>query len=142
MGNLKPGEKIALKSGGEVKILDEFGAGGQGTVYKVEYEGKDYALKWYHVGVFKGNEQAFYENIENNIANGAPTKAFLWPIAVTLPQGGTFGYLMDIRPAGYEELTNFFVSTKKKKQVRFKSFLAQNTAAINIIEAFRELHNK
>lgn len=42
--------------------------------------------------------------------------------------------IMDIRPAGYEELTNFFVGSKKKQQVRFKSFAAISTAAINIIQ--------
>ena len=48
---------------------------------------------------------------------------------------------MGIRPEGYYELTEFFVGNKRKKQVRFKSFLAIADAAINIIQAFRTLHN-
>ena len=48
---------------------------------------------------------------------------------------------MDIRPDGYEELTNYFVGSRKQKQVRFKSFSAICNAAIQIINAFRELHN-
>lgn len=142
MGTLKIGDNVKMKNGGEAKILSEFGSGGQGTVYKVSYNGKEYALKWYHVGVFKGKEKDFYANLENNIAKGAPTDAFLWPLGITEVQNGSFGYIMDIRPSGYEELTNFFVGSKKKQQVRFKSFAAISTAAINIIQAFRELHNR
>ena len=142
MSVIKVGDTVKMKNGGEAKILSEFGSGGQGTVYKVTYNGKDYALKWYHPGVFKGKEKDFYSNLENNIAKGAPTDAFLWPLGVTEVLNGSFGYIMDIRPAGYEELTNFFVGSKKKQQVRFKSFAAISTAAINIIQAFRELHNR
>ena len=142
MGTLKIGDSVKMKNGGEATILDEFGAGGQGTVYKVSYNNKDYALKWYHTGVFKGKEVAFYSNLENNIMKGSPTPAFLWPLGITEPQNGTYGYNMDIRPSGYEELTNFFVGSKKQQQVRFKSFYAISTAAINIIQAFRELHNR
>ena len=136
MSVIKVGDTVKMKNGGEAKILSEFGSGGQGTVYKVIYNGKEYALKWYHPGVFKGKEKDFYSNLENNIAKGAPTDAFLWPLGVTEV------LIMDIRPAGYEELTNFFVGSKKKQQVRFKSFAAISTAAINIIQAFRELHNR
>lgn len=142
MSVIKVGDTVKIKNGGEAKILSEFGSGGQGTVYKVIYNGKEYALKWYHPGVFKGKEKDFYSNLENNIAKGAPTDAFLWPLGVTEVLNGSFGYIMDIRPAGYEELTNFFVGSKKKQQVRFKSFAAISTAAINIIQAFRELHNR
>lgn len=143
MSALKSGDIVKLKSGGQVKILSEFGSGGQGTVYRAEFEGKNYALKWYHPGTFKGKPNAaedFYKNLEGNISSGPPTRAFLWPQAITEMRDGTFGYLMDVRPDGYEELTNFFVGTKKKPQVHFGSFTAISTAAINIIQGFRELH--
>lgn len=141
MGSLKIGDSVKMKYGGEAKVLAEFGSGGQGTVYKVSYNGKEYALKWYHKGVFKGKEKEFYNNLENNIQKGAPTKEFLWPLGITEVHGGVFGYIMDVRPSGYHELTEFFVGSKKQKQVRFKSFNAIADAAINIIQAFRELHN-
>ncbi len=141
MGSLKVGDTVKMKFGGEAKVLAEFGSGGQGTVYKVSYNGKEYALKWYHKGVFGGKEQEFYKNLENNIQKGAPTKDFLWPLGITDVHGGVFGYIMDVRPAGYYELTEFFVGTRKQKQVHFKSFAAQTEAAINIIQGFRELHN-
>lgn len=128
MGNLKVHDKLDIQAGGQVEVLDEFGSGGQGTVYKVSYNGKTYALKWYHPGVFKGKENDFYKNLENNISNGAPTDAFLWPKAITKVYNDQFGYLMDVRPSGYEELTNFFVGGRKQKQARFKSFYALCTA--------------
>lgn len=100
MGNLKVHDKLDIQAGGQVEVLDEFGSGGQGTVYKVSYNGKTYALKWYHPRVFKGKENDFYKNLENNISNGAPTDAFLWPKAITKVYNDQFGYLMDVRPSG------------------------------------------
>lgn len=76
MGNLKVHDKLDIQAGGQVEVLDEFGSGGQGTVYKVSYNGKTYALKWYHPGVFKGKENDFYKNLENNISNGAQRMLF------------------------------------------------------------------
>lgn len=118
MGNLKVHDKLDIQAGGQVEVLDEFGSGGQGTVYKVSYNGKTYALKWYHPRVFKGKENDFYKNLENNISNGAPTDAFLWPKAITKVYNDQFGYLMDVRPSGYEELTNFlWVAESRNRRV-------------------------
>jgi hypothetical protein len=119
MGTLRVGDTVKMKYGGEAKVLAEFGSGGQGTVYKVLYNGKEYALKWYHKDVFKGKEQAFYNNLENNIQKGAPTKNFLWPKGITDVHAGVFGYIMDVRPIGYYELTEFFVGSKRKKTGSF-----------------------
>lgn len=141
MGILEIGDSVKMKYGGEAKVIEKFGSGGQGTVYKVLYNNKEYALKWYHKDVFKGKEKAFYDNLEKNIEKGAPTNDFLWPLGITDVHAGLFGYIMDIRPAGYYELTEFFVGTRKRKQVHFKSFNAIVDAAINIVQAFRELHN-
>lgn len=42
MGNLKVHDKLDIQAGGQAEVLDEFGSGGQGTVYKVSYNGKTY----------------------------------------------------------------------------------------------------
>lgn len=139
---MKQGDRIRMKGGGEAVVAGLFGAGGQGTVYKVSFNGSEYALKWYHSGVFRDAEQAFCANLERNAANGAPSPCFLWPLGVTERRGGSFGYLMKIRPQGYEELTRFFVGSKRRDQVRFRSFEALFSAAVNIAEAFRELHSQ
>lgn len=141
MAELVKGSIVQMKYGGEAKVLDVFGAGGQGTVYKVSYRGKEYALKWYHNGVFGEKAKDFYKNLENNIDKGAPDDSFLWPLDITKVTDETFGYIMNIRPHGYHELTEFFVGSKNQKQVRFKSFHAIADAAINIVQVFRALHN-
>ena len=143
MGKLKIGDKVNMKFGGFVEILEEFGAGGQGTVYRVKDKNNECALKWYHNTHFKNEErlQKFYKNLEENISKGAPNSVFLWPRELTTIQNGTFGYIMDIRPNGYNELTDFFVGSVTQKQVKFKSFSAIVNAAINIISGFRDLHN-
>ena len=141
MGVLKKGDRIKMKYGPEVTVMEEFGSGGQGTVYRVSSMGKEYALKWYHKGIFKNKTRAFYDNLERNIEKGAPTDAFLWPLGISEVKNGMFGYIMDIRPKGYYELTEFFVGSGKNKQIRFRSFSAVAEAAINIIQGFRELHN-
>lgn len=143
MAVFKQGDRIKMKYGEEAIVQRELGSGGQGTVYEVLYNGKRCALKWYHPNVFKENTEAFYKNLENNIKAGAPTKSFLWPQAITQYHNGcnSFGYMMDLRPEGYHELTEFFIGSPQKKQVRLRSFDAVCNAAINIISGFRELHN-
>lgn len=123
MGNLKVHDKLDIQAGGQVEVLDEFGSGGQGTVYKVSYNGKTYALKWYHPGVFKGKENDFYKNLENNISNGAPTDAFLWPKAIATVYKGNIikNLIMDCqsytkyRPN--ETTGGIFVSWRRKEEL-------------------------
>ena len=57
-------------------VTDFLGEGGQGEVYLVECEGSEYALKIYKYRV----SADFRYNLKNNIAKGAPSSEFLWPI--------------------------------------------------------------
>ena len=101
MEELSPNTIIELTNGKQCRVIEELGRGGQGIVYKVEYEGIPHALKWYIVK----NKPAFYANLENNVMTGAPNDSFLWPLAVSKPsQYGSFGYIMKLRPSGYEEI--------------------------------------
>lgn len=130
---LKQGDKIKIQSGGEVTILKELGKGGQGTVYKVNYSGKEYALKWYH----KPGGTEFYNNLKSNIEKGAPASYFLWPLFLTEKDAeGSFGYLMELRDPAYKEFSDFLLAKTK-----FKSVAAMIDAGIKICVGFKRLHN-
>ena len=51
MRELKIGERIPIEAGGEAVVSRELGRGGQGIVYLVRYNGREYALKWYFITV-------------------------------------------------------------------------------------------
>lgn len=131
MSELKNGNIIALENGKSAKIVRELGRGGQGIVYLAEVEGKQFALKWF----LKTPSEWFYKNLKYNINRPAPSKAFLWPLAITLRQGGDFGYLMRLRPNGYYELGDYFTAN-----AAFENFNAILRAAINICNGYARLH--
>mgnify|MGYP002602393144 FL=1 len=71
MRELKIGERIPIEAGGEAVVSRELGRGGQGIVYLVRYNGREYALKWYFISRIK-NPEAFRNNLRKNIEDGAP----------------------------------------------------------------------
>ena len=70
MRELKIGERIPVEAGGEAVVSRELGRGGQGIVYLVRYNGREYALKWYFISRIK-NPEAFRNNLRRNIEDGA-----------------------------------------------------------------------
>lgn len=131
MSELKDGTIVDLTIGERIKVIKELGRGGQGIVYLVDLKGKKFALKWY----LKDPSEKFYQNLENNIKKGAPTKAFLWPLMLTRRQYDSCGYIMNLRPEGYYEFGLFLLARHK-----FKSYTALLTAALNICDGFEKLH--
>ncbi len=136
MKEFQKGQVIKTASGNELEIIQKLGAGGQGVVYKVFYLGKELALKWYF-GNKLNNKDEFYKNIQNNIKEGAPTSAFLWPLEITEYYQGSFGYLMELRPNVYKDFSSYLLA-----KVRFSSIEARINAALTIIQGFRVLHGK
>ncbi len=136
MSDFQKGQKIKTKSGNELEIIQKLGAGGQGTVYKVNYLGKERALKWYFKNKL-GNGLDFYNNISNNIKLGAPTEHFLWPIEITEFYERSFGYIMELRPSEYKEFSMFLIAKEK-----FETVEARINTALYIINSFRVLHGK
>ena len=136
MALFEPGKVIKTDFGVPIKIVKYLASGGQGDVYIVEYGGAKKALKWYKPQVMR-DPDAFYENLKRNAAKGSPDKAFLWPDAVTERTEGSFGYIMDLRPEGYYELSKILAS----KKYNFSSFKAATEACMRIVSAFRILHN-
>lgn len=133
---LSPGYQVDTLNGGKVKIIKMLGEGGQGVVYLVDYNGATKALKWYKPNGMGQDPKAFYENIKSNVAKKAPSKEFLWPEDVTGWVNGVFGYIMDVRPEGYYEISKYML----RKQT-FKSYRVAIDAALQIVSAFRILHN-
>jgi serine/threonine protein kinase len=148
MSNLKAGDKIKLENTAApyAEVLRVLGEGGQGTVYEALVGGKPHALKWYHAGKLK-NKDAFRRNLRANIENPdlsmAANDKFLWPKYLTEERHGTFGYVMDIRPKEYADFPAI-LNTKDKNgnRVDFASTEVMILAALNLVNAFRELHRK
>lgn len=136
MKEFQKGQRIKTVSGGELEIIQKLGEGGQGVVYKVNYNGKPLALKWYF-GNKLNNADKFYRNIQNNIKQGAPTGAFLWPLEITEYFEGSFGYLMELRPPEYKDFSLFLLA-----KVHFANIEALINTALCITNGFRELHNR
>ena len=164
------GAIIKTTSYGKIKVLEQLGAGGQGTVYKVDYNGTIKALKWYHDGAFNdyhvnsdgthkkdssGNrildvnatnkaKDEFYENLKNNVRHGSPASQFLWPQDATERVHESFGYIMDLRPKDYYELGTLLLARKKVngQVIRFESLQAKVDGMINLVNAFQILHNE
>ena len=136
MKEFQKGQRIKTVSGGVLEVIQKLGEGGQGVVYKVNYNGKPLALKWYF-GNKLNNADKFYRNIQNNIKQGTPTGAFLWPLEITEYFEGSFGYLMELRPPEYKDFSLFLLA-----KVHFANIEALINTALCITNGFRELHNR
>lgn len=137
MSRFEP-NKVIRCQGSPIKILEWKAEGGQGDVYRVEQDGKVKALKWYKPNVLGKNPEAFYDNLYHNYDKGAPDEeVFLWPEDITEKIDGSFGYVMPWRPEGYYEIGDFLNTA-----VRFSSLKTVLDAAMNIVNAYRILHNR
>jgi serine/threonine protein kinase len=142
MADFQKGEQIALSGGGSAELVRKLGEGGQGAVYEVTVSGKPYALKWYHLGKLKKPGE-FRKNIQENIAPGAPSDKFLWPVYLTEEKAGSFGYIMGLRPPEYTDFPAILnAKDKNGNKIAFKSTDVMILAALNLVNAFRELHRK
>lgn len=123
--------------GSPIQIVQWLAEGGQGDIYIVEQDGQKKALKWYKPGGMGKDPNAFYENLKQNFFKGAPDKkVFLWPEDITEWKDNAFGYVMPLRPEGYYEVGDFLLT-----KVRFSSMKTVIDAALNIVSAYRILHN-
>ena len=112
----KKGETIQLEGGKTATITSMLGEGGQGIVYAVKIDGKEYALKWYTCKF--QDKVAFRENLLENIKNGAPDSKFLWPLYLTEEKAGSFGYVMDLRPKGYSDFSDILNNLFSERRAR------------------------
>lgn len=135
---LNKGDCIHTVSGESATVVSLLGEGGQGEVYEVNYRNKNMAMKWFKPNGMGEDPSSFYNNIRNNISHGAPSQEFLWPVDITRQEeNGGFGYIMEIRPTGYYEVSSFMVGT-----THFSSYRTVIDACLHIVSAFRSLHIK
>lgn len=135
MSSLPTGYAVALEHGKKAYVKAKLGEGGQGSVYLVEVDGRDCALKWYHRRINNGDR--FYRNLANNIDTGEPSPSFVWPEYLSLVENGEYGYVMELVPENYKCFSDFLLTKEK-----FPSISVVINAALNITNAFRELHRK
>ena len=136
---LKKLQKVDLADGTTATVTEKLGEGGQGIVYRVRLDatGEEKALKWYFIGNFN-EPKKFYNHLAENIKVGSPSNNFVWPEKLTAwNDNAPFGYIMPIMPKNYESFSKFL-----NANVNFKSANAMVDAALNIVLAFKALHNK
>ena len=136
---LRKNQQIELTSGRTATVVGKLGEGGQGIVYRLIFDdtGEEKALKWYFRDNLS-NARKFYNNLQENIKVGAPSAAFVWPEELTnWDDNESFGYTMKIFPQGYENFSKYLIS-----KVNFQSAQAMVDAGLNMVSAFKALHNK
>ncbi|MCL2134510.1 MAG: serine/threonine-protein kinase [Candidatus Bathyarchaeota archaeon] len=142
MKDFETGAKIPLELSGDATIISRLGSGGQGTVYKVSLNDKEYALKWYHPNGIKNHEK-FRKNLRTNIKKGTPDKKFLWPLYLTEKQAESFGYIMELRPKDFSDFADILnAKDKDGNKLIFSDLRSMINAALNIVNGFRQLHRK
>ena len=131
-------QQVILSDGTIATVQKELGSGAQGIVYLVDTpQGKQYALKCYHP---EEMEDSFFNNlIRDIIPTPPPSDAFLWPKAVAKYNGKNCGYVMDLAPKGFYELSDYFVGTRCP-EAEFPSFSVRLQAALFICNAYMHLH--
>lgn len=124
--------QILACSAGKIKIIDYIKEGGQGEVYRVELNGKHYALKYYFE--YLCNKE-FKENLKYLVDNPIESKAFAWPLYL-VENKNQFGYIMELLPSGYHDIAEWIGG-------RFDTTLdILVRACIALCDGFRDLHAK
>ncbi len=129
------GDKIPLELGGFAEIKEVLGAGGQGTVYRAEYRGRQYALKMYFKNKLKRPE-LFRDNLTALANDDSEYGCFVMPLILTEEYDGGFGFLMELIPPDYAPFSDIL-----NARVKFSGLYTIVNTAIRITSAFRELHN-
>ena len=128
------GTVIRFTDGTSGIVRSMIGEGGQGEVYKIDYNNEIKALKWFKK--HPGPDVA--KSISDNIARKATLPDyFQWPIAVCDNQLG-FGYVMNlVNTEEYKELKKFIY---RAEICHFDSYSTSINACLNLCLAFKKLH--
>jgi len=127
---IKNGFEFSLSNGQKCIVKDFIGGGGQGEVYRVSIDGKEYALKWYFD---RCQTEGLRNSLSDLIAGGAPSKSFLWP-KLLIEHENKFGYLMDLLPTSYKKSQDIL-----SRKINL-SYVTACNACLQLADAFRHLH--
>jgi eukaryotic-like serine/threonine-protein kinase len=134
---LKPGDMIVGQDSKAAYVVRRYiGGGGQGEVYESTREGATIAVKWYFHSMATPQQRQILNNL---VAMKAPDHRFLWPVEVVTKDGGNdtgFGYAMPLREGRFRGIVELLKGTVQP------SFETLTTAAIHLVEAFKQLHAK
>lgn len=132
---LKVGDRVPLELGGAATVTAVIGAGGQGTVYRAEFGGREYALKMYFPNKLR-RPDIFRENLARLCEEKSCDRAFLMPRLLTAQTEGGFGFLMELIPEEYKPFSDIL-----NARVKLSGLYSVVNSAIRITSAFRTLHN-
>ncbi len=122
------------RRGSVVRLL---GAGGQGAVYEVSFEGAAFALKWYH-DYYVEIDTGLRPRLERALERGAPDERFLWPLELVTVQGSpSFGYIMPLRTANYRGMGDLIAPPPQRLEL---SFPARASVCEQLSRCFLQLH--
>ena len=134
MNTFRSGQTVWLEIAGErCEIGELIGTGSQGQVYRVQFDGQEYAMKWY----FPENATKRQRDaVELLIQKGRAGDRFLWPMDIALCQGFSgFGYLMPLREPRYRGMADLM-----NREID-PSFRILTHAAIELADSFLRLHS-
>jgi len=126
-----------LSAGTPCRVLEYLDRGGQGSVYRVEVGGAEFALKWYHPHIVR--DPGLQRRIQEAVRRGPPDPRFLWPLAIVVDhERRGYGYLMALRPPAYRKLVNIL---SPQPETRLDFTLAERAhLGMQIAAAFLQLH--
>lgn len=135
MDALAKGQSLAVEGGGDLTVDALLGSGGQGEVYRVTWQGKPHALKWYYPHTATAQQLARLRDLTRG---GAPDPRFLWPLAMVgpFPPKPEYGYLMPLRPVSYRGIIDLMARRSEP------SFRALATAGFHLAECYLKLHGR
>ena len=147
MAAVSEGTRLKSRRSGEVHVGHLLGEGGQGKVFEATCQGRQYALKWFHVPDTPRGLEAYEDQRAaltggvgepGLIERGAPDARFLWPLDYAEDAQGQFGYLMELRPRRYrsaQELVNGLIRFPPAGPYRRQVDVCQD-----LVDCFRVLH--
>ena len=133
----EPGTSLQTIQGDCIHIDSFLARTGTGPIYKVKINREKKVFRWYSSSMPQNYFFSVWANIRDMVNHGPPCDSILWPEAITELTNDGFGYITQFIPEAYHNLSDFL-----RRQVGFSSFLATIDTTLNLITAFRTLHNE